>query len=417
MTTLHPSFITPRYNGHSFADIPTTIPYWLSGDGAPTLAPDVLGEYTQQYDKVVLFFIDSLGWQHIQRHREMNPFLKYIDQNGRIAQITSQFPSTTSAHATCIHTALPVGQSGIYEWQYYEPQLDAVIVPLLFSYAGESERDTLEATGIDPQQLYPRSTLYEPLTQRGIQSFLFQVQGIAFSTYSNIVGRGATTFRYRTLSEALVNMVEAIESQPAPSYFFVYFDRIDTLSHDYGPDSPQTYAEIVTTLWIIEQWFWRALRGKSKRTLFVMTADHGQMRTDPKTAVYLNRDRRVSDVVRLLRTNQRGEILVPGGSPRDVFLYVRDEALDDAHGFLSERLRDYADVVKTSELLKQDYFGKLPVCAELLGRLGNLTILPHPEQSVWWYEKDRFEQKYYGHHGGLTPQEMEIPLALLDLSA
>ena len=32
-----------------------------------------------------------------------------------------------------------------------------------------------------------------------------------------------------------------------------------------------------------------------------------------------------------------------------------------------------------------------------------------------WYEPGKFEQKYYGHHGGLTPQEMEIPLLALEL--
>jgi hypothetical protein len=47
----------------------------------------------------------------------------------------------------------------------------------------------------------------------------------------------------------------------------------------------------------------------------------------------------------------------------------------------------------------------------MLSRLGNLVILPYEQESVWWYEKG-FEQKHYGHHGGLTPQEAEIPLLL-----
>ena len=31
-------------------------------------------------------------------------------------------------------------------------------------------------------------------------------------------------------------------------------------------------------------------------------------------------------------------------------------------------------------------------------------------ESVWWYERDRFDQHYFGHHGGLTRPEMETVL-------
>jgi len=43
------------------------------------------------------------------------------------------------------------------------------------------------------------------------------------------------------------------------------------------------------------------------------------------------------------------------------------------------------------------------------------VILSYRYESIWWYEKGKFEQKFYGHHGGLTPQEMEIPLLAMEL--
>ena len=65
-------------------------------------------------------------------------------------------------------------------------------------------------------------------------------------------------------------------------------------------------------------------------------------------------------------------------------------------------------------LLKRDHSGH-SVSENLRSRIGNLVILPYYGESVWWYEKNRFEQNMLGHHGGLTRQEMEIPLLALCL--
>jgi hypothetical protein len=65
--------------------------------------------------------------------------------------------------------------------------------------------------------------------------------------------------------------------------------------------------------------------------------------------------------------------------------------------------------MKTEALIVDGYFGA-EVSPRFRERVGNLVILPYRYESVWWYEKGKFEQKFYGHHGGLTPQEMETIL-------
>jgi len=60
-------------------------------------------------------------------------------------------------------------------------------------------------------------------------------------------------------------------------------------------------------------------------------------------------------------------------------------------------------------LIADGYFGAR-VSSRFRERVGNLVILPYRYESVWWYEKDKFEQRFYGHHGGLTSQEMETIL-------
>jgi hypothetical protein len=414
---VHPDFIKPRYGSHCFADLPLTIKYWLTGVGPPSLAPDVLGRFDQHYDTVMLFLMDSFGWRYIEQYGDDPPFLRRLHQVGQIAKLTSQFPSTTMAHVTTIHTGLPVGQSGAYEWQYYEPQVDAMIAPLLFSYAGTSQRDTLDATTFAPERLFPYTPFYQNLAQYGIRSTILQHREYTPSTYSNVVFQGARILPYNTLSEALVNLQQCLAQQTGPAYYFLYFDKIDALSHQYGPSSPQVEAELDTFLTMMDRLFERRLRGQQSRTLFIMTADHGQIETDPKTTIYLNQDARFTGLNAYLKTNRNGDLLVPAGSARDLFLYVKDERLGEAQTFLTEQLAGQADVVQTQWLIDAGYFGPPPMSDLFLHRVGNLVILPHGHHSVWWYEKGKSEQNKYGLHGGLSRQEMEIPLCLYDFAA
>ena len=71
-------------------------------------------------------------------------------------------------------------------------------------------------------------------------------------------------------------------------------------------------------------------------------------------------------------------------------------------------------MVRTEDLIDQGYFGP-DVSETFRAHVGNLVVLAYRHESVWWYEQGKFEQKFYGHHGGLTPQEMEIPLLGLEL--
>lgn len=83
--------------------------------------------------------------------------------------------------------------------------------------------------------------------------------------------------------------------------------------------------------------------------------------------------------------------------------------LDEAQAFLAKRLEGKADIIKIDLLIEDGYFGD-EISPRFRERVANLVILSYRYESVWWYEKDKYEQRYYGHHGGLTPQEMETIL-------
>lgn len=405
-------FARPLYDSYCFSNIPGTITYLLTGEGRCALPDDVLVGLPQRYNQVILFFVDAFGWRFFERYANKYALLKRFLEQGIVSKLTSQFPSTTAAHVTCIHTGLDVGQSGIYEWNYYEPLIDEMIAPLLFAYAGDKTRDTLKRAKLPAEAYFPKHTLYQMLQARGVASYVFQSAAFTPSTPSNMLLKGASVFPYRQVSDAITQLSHLVQAQKtAPAYYFVYVDTIDLIGHTRGPGSREFEQAVDAFFTTVERPLFALLQGKRGDTLFMLTADHGQIEVDERQTVYLNTH--IAGIEEYLCTNRRGRLLIPAGSARDMFLHVRPERLDEALALLQRHLAGKAEVYRTEELITQGFFGGEPPSNVFLARVGNVVILPYQGETVWWYEYGKFDMHFSGHHGGLLPEEMEIPLCLL----
>ncbi|HWF45036.1 MAG TPA: alkaline phosphatase family protein [Candidatus Kapabacteria bacterium] len=400
-------FTKPLYEGYAFAQLPQTIRSLLTDDHRRGIPFGPREDLYQKYDTVILFFIDAFGWRFVSEYME-HPFLERFERDGLISKISAQFPSTTSAHVTTIHSGLPIGQSGIYEWYYYEPVLDAVISPLLYSFAGDKNRDTLLETGVDPLRLFPSDTVYFDLDNHGVHSYVIQDHSYTHSPYTEIVTNGAVLVPYRSLAEAIVTLQELIERQTEKTYYFLYYDKIDSVCHEHGPTSRQLEAEIQVFLSTMEMLVQPMLEKTRDRTLFLMTADHAHVEVDPATCIYINEA--LPELLPLIRRNRSGKLIAPAGSARDMFVHVNEGCLEEACAMLKPLLDGRAEIFRTDDLIEEGFFGITPPSAAFLSRVGDLVILPYAGESVWWYEQGRFEQKLRGSHGGLTPAEMETVL-------
>ncbi len=373
-----------------FADIPSYVERLLTGAGALP-SPDL----PERADRVVVLLLDAFGMTFLERHGDRHPFLRRLLGDGAVCELASQFPSTTTAHVTTMHTGLPVGRHGLYEWNVYEPALGRVITPLRYSFAGDCDGDTLLAAGLDPRDLLPADpTLYERLAAAGVVPLVYQPAEFSPSTYDRAAARGADLRPYSSLRDALRDAVRAVAALER-GYAYVYFHGIDLVGHLSGPSSADFDAAIVLALDAVEA---ALVEAGAADTLLLLTADHGQVDVDPATTLWL--DELHPPLGRLE--------LRPAGSARDVFLHVAEADVECTVA----ALRPHAEVHAVADLLAAGAFGLDPG-PRLLERLATVCVLPPAGRMAWLRRAVDVAHDFRGHHGGRTPEETRTYLAAL----
>jgi hypothetical protein len=399
--------VLPLAEGYTFAALPATIERLLLGRaGEPGLPAAALGDAPDRVERLVLILLDAFGWRFFTRHADRHPLLRRFLADGTVAKLTSQFPSTTTAHVTTLHTGRPVAEHGLYEWNLYEPAVDALVTPLMFAFAGDGRRDTLRVVRADPRAMYPGATFYRRLADAGVRCLAFQPSSFAPSTYDGVLLDGAEPHAYRDLDGAFEGLADALRVTPVPAYAYVYIDTVDAIGHQHGPSSAAFDAEATRCLDAIE----RALGTLPAGTLVLLAADHGQVDVDPARTRFVNQ--LWPGLPAHLRHDRRRRPAAPAGSARDLFLHTVPGARDHVVATLRELLGDSARVYATDELVAEGLFAA-PPGPRLRERLGDVCVLPAPGETVWWRERRRFGMRFRGHHGGLTPDEAHTLVASL----
>ncbi len=336
-----------------FLAVPQSVERLLAG------APGGLPGLPDRARSVGVVLLDAFGRRFLERHAG-HPFLRRL----AVTELTSQFPSTTTAHVTTMHTGRPVTEHGLYEWNLYEPALGAIVTPLRLS---------------DARMLTPDQTLYQRLPTRSV---VLQPASFSPSAYDRALTGGAELRPFPTFEQGVEAFFEALEQ---PGYAYLYWDRIDAMGHDHGPESIEFDAAARTALDTLEA----ALR-PIPGTVVIVSADHGQVAVDPARVDYL--DELWPGLVPLLAHRR------PAGSARDVFLHTTDT--DEAIAGLREVLGERADVRPTAELFDDPG-------PSLRARLADVCVLPAPGRMAWLRSAAGNEQRFRGHHGGLHPDEMD----------
>ena len=337
---------------------------------------------------VLLFIlVDGLGDAFLQRHGQGSTLLAH-----RCRRITSVFPSTTASAVTTMLTGIAPATHGLTGWFIQDRRFGGIIAPLPMRVRAGGPVRGLFAL----RRLFPYSSLFQ---HRRRPSILVSPADIACSPFSRRHARGAKIQPYAGLEGMVDETIAAAGALRAAGggYAHVYYPEFDALSHRFGCASD----EVVEEFWRIDAALTRVFdRLAGSGVEVVISADHGFIDSPEAQCVRVEAH---PELAEMLGTPLFGEA-------RAAFCEVRKGAEADFEAFARTELAGKAKALRSADMLALGLLGPGPAHKRLRERIGSHALLMEPG----WTVRDSVpgERVYpmLGVHGGLTPEEMWVPL-------
>ena len=407
------SFIWPRYEGVSVGNLAGTIAQLLGGslpEALPPLHPEVLGELGQGIKRVVLLVMDGLGWLQLQRVMARHEGLVFhrLAEAGRLRPITTTFLSTTNSVLSTIWTGRPPLAHGLLGFELYLREWMMAVEAIGFSSPFEIFSGTLSRWGFDPETFLPVPSLGQLLGPQGIT--LVPVIHSRFMTtpLSRMHFRGATEVRGHVEgSDFWLTLRRALEHHRGKRLLLGgYWSAVDTLAHKYGPGDETGEAEVWAMASLMEEIFLNRLPEKDRDgTLLLLTADHGLVKASRSTTVVFDRHPALREWLWMR----------PVGEGRVPFFYVRHGCYDAAWAYLHEHFGKEFVFFSREQVLDSGLLGPGAMYAEVPFRLGDIIGIAKGGGGFVGRSEDL--ERLAGRHGGLSPEEMLVPLLAVRLDA
>ncbi|HEY45176.1 MAG: hypothetical protein AMJ88_08855 [Anaerolineae bacterium SM23_ 63] len=400
--------IHPAYDGLSILNLPASLCHWLGASGPPHPRLDIpeLDAMVEGIKQVIVVLIDAVS--HDRFRGWIAGMAKELDAESDrclLAPLTSVVPSTTSSALTTIWTGRSPAEHGILGYEIFLKEYGLVAnmithAPMAFEGPGGS----LYNAGFQPETALPVPMLGKYLTSADVEGHAFLHYSIGRSGLSRMHYAGVEKHMFSGLADLWIGVRDLAQSSlENPRLIWVYYGAVDGVSHRYGPNSERARGEFITFIQAMLQNFIGDLSPVTRRqTLLLILTDHGQIPTarDPRYELHMH-----PDLVGSLH-------LLPTGENRLLYLYPRPGRVKQVIEYFEHTWPQCFNLVPSEKALKMGLFGPGTPAMEARDRLGDLIAVSQGDAYLWWAAK---ENPLLGRHGGLSPEEMLVPLMAVRL--
>ena len=295
--------------------------------------------------------------------------------------------SSTAPALTSLTTLEWPAQHGITGWFVYLPEWD--ITGTVLPYVERFSKRPLSEFGVDPHVVFRSPSRIYGSTY---EARCFLPKHIASSTYTEYFAGGAATIGYDSLAGACTSVARRIQQATAPTYSYLYVPLVDQAQHTYGPHADPV-RQITSD---VERAIERLVSELGGRARVIVSADHGQILVERDHQYELP----IGDPLLALLA------VPPSCEQRVLALHVRGGQHDRFASLFRERFGATFALLTIAEVDELRLFGPLPLGDVAHRRLGDFVAITGAADAIL----HRRDGPMLGFHGGLSPDEMRIPL-------
>lgn len=399
--------VVPDYDEYCFANVPGTFGDVFDVNVGSSLPDRALSGVDTDVSHVVVVVLDSLGWHRWRRDADDHRFLSQIDAHGTVTPLTSVASASTAPAITSVHTGATPAEHGVLGCDVVLSDPKTILRPFPHEVRSDvAAESTVPQVGAD--EYITADPVYPRLERAGVETRVVQPAETLGTEYANATFRGATQVPYEGAADGASALRDTLLDGSGPSYTYWYTPILDSLTHEYGPDSGAYHNALADVTRSLSRALYDGVDAETAaETLLVVTADHGTIPLESGAAGAL-RILDIDGVESRLRQSERGRI-PPFGDPRACCLAVESGET----GAVVEAVESAGATAITRERARElRLFG--PADAPGWHRCGDV-IVTDPDRALVYPSMEKVAS-FAGVHGGFTPREMIVPFAAVRLS-